>query len=353
MPTLPQFEFRLNQILRCMLGKLSVVQAHSFFVSTEPRPICLSRACVRLAEDTLRKGVTQMLATDGAAVERFLSTQNPTEDVSSGRIWERHASDQMGLSFSKNSLELLIWLTAESFVQTKLHPRIEPERYTLGDRLLEWLLATRTGEQFPLSRFLLMPTIQANPLIRLTLPHQLTARFALERSEIPGVETDWAEWFSPQNSWLLEALQSRLAKAVAESDRKKLALDDPAKIRTLGELQTQEAARFLETADSTGRRDLGIFLLRGARDCLNHPIPADRIDVSALTLNERTATYSADLSLFQTVQRLQTWQQEARSAGFYDEGYRASQHWKSIWDALDGDTIAARATELLQSTCII
>jgi hypothetical protein len=45
---------------------------------------------------------------------------------------------------------------------------------------------------------------------------------------------------------------------------------------------------------------------------------------------------------------LEGWQQRARSVGYFDEDYQASQLWKEGWEAADGDRIAARARQAVE-----
>jgi hypothetical protein len=45
---------------------------------------------------------------------------------------------------------------------------------------------------------------------------------------------------------------------------------------------------------------------------------------------------------------LQRWERKARSVGYFDEDYQASQLWKADWEAADGDETAARAHRVLE-----
>ena len=40
---------------------------------------------------------------------------------------------------------------------------------------------------------------------------------------------------------------------------------------------------------------------------------------------------------------LARWQKQARTVGYFDEGYAGSQMWKADWEAADGDATAAPA----------
>jgi hypothetical protein len=41
------------------------------------------------------------------------------------------------------------------------------------------------------------------------------------------------------------------------------------------------------------------------------------------------------------MRRMGEWNQKARATGYFDEGYAASQIWKSDWEHLDGDRLCA------------
>jgi hypothetical protein len=46
--------------------------------------------------------------------------------------------------------------------------------------------------------------------------------------------------------------------------------------------------------------------------------------------------------------RLQRWERQARSVGYFDENYAASQLWKSDWEYWHGDQLCRRAHILLR-----
>jgi hypothetical protein len=45
---------------------------------------------------------------------------------------------------------------------------------------------------------------------------------------------------------------------------------------------------------------------------------------------------------------LESWQERARSIGYFDDDYAASQMWKEDWETLAGDRIAERARAAVQ-----
>ena len=46
--------------------------------------------------------------------------------------------------------------------------------------------------------------------------------------------------------------------------------------------------------------------------------------------------------------RLQQWERRARSVGFFDEGYHASQLWKADWERFEGDVLTERAQAVIR-----
>ncbi|HLW63978.1 MAG TPA: hypothetical protein VKS79_01585, partial [Gemmataceae bacterium] len=72
-------------------------------------PKCLSPNCVHLVRDSLSKGCVLYLAKAGGwRRERHLQKGQPA----TGRLWERTAPEELGLSFTVQSLHFLVWLTA-------------------------------------------------------------------------------------------------------------------------------------------------------------------------------------------------------------------------------------------------
>ncbi|MBL8800036.1 MAG: hypothetical protein JNM56_39500, partial [Planctomycetia bacterium] len=63
---------------------------------------------------------------------------------------------------------------------------------------------------------------------------------------------------------------------------------------------------------------------------------------------DRVETYRAALALVNRVERFQHWERQARSVGYFDEGYAASQLVKAEWERWAGDELAARAQRIIR-----
>ena len=349
MPALKQFEYDLNLILRCVLGDLPVAQIHSQLVRSIPKPPCLSRACVELVKSTLASGMTKFLSAEGSSQRRFLNA-NRNEEIASGRVWERHESDSLGLEFSRNTLDLLIWLTSEEIVRTRAKPRFSRRIATLGDSVFEWMLIERIHEEFKPTPLLDLHQFQVNPLVRLMLPGALFVQRNVSHATTDLPAADFGPWLQPSATWLLEVLQDQMFQSVLRVERFKRNLSEAKKIQELGEIQADAMNRLIDAADLAGRHDLCRFILRSGHYLLRggRKSPVARIDVTGLTMADRARTYAADLSLFHCFQRLHAWHESMRGVSFYDENYQASQLWKSSWDDHNGDFVQQRSSALIQ-----
>ncbi len=61
---------------------------------------------------------------------------------------------------------------------------------------------------------------------------------------------------------------------------------------------------------------------------------------------ERVEAQRAALAFLRSLGRLQAWERQARNVGYFDEGYAASQLWKSEWEAHGGDTLCNQVSEI-------
>ena len=60
-------------------------------------------------------------------------------------------------------------------------------------------------------------------------------------------------------------------------------------------------------------------------------------------LAERLEVHRLALTLPRHLERLQRWQRKARGIGYLDDDYALNQVWKSDWEQIGGDDLAARA----------
>src|ERR1700677_4911044 len=101
---LSRFESNLVLITRYFVSGLSAAQAHPLIFQALPRPHCLSRQCVALVQDALAKGCTRLLATGGGwRRQRYLRGNR----IADGRLWQRTPPAELGLHFSRHTLEML------------------------------------------------------------------------------------------------------------------------------------------------------------------------------------------------------------------------------------------------------
>jgi hypothetical protein len=343
MRAVSSFEANLLRILHGFLGRAPLPQIQPLVLRSEPRPRCLSRDCAELVKDSLAKGTVWLLATRGGwRSERFLRNGQ----LSAGRLWQRTRPEDLGLAFSLNSLDFLMWITAID--PTEKTPqgwrRLEGTELTLGDRFLMFL-AYQTLREIPaisswLRRF------AGHPLCRLAFPQDFPAAAPLDANR-------FALWMHGQGACLLEAMQHRLADNWIHMERSKPRLVQPHAMLALGHSQEQTLDAFLTAAAAAGRRDLARFLLAAAVRLLASEPPASAwvaaLDVGGLRMADRAEVYRAATAFLRRLETLEAWQRHARGVSFLDEDYAASQLWKSDWDEFQGDQVVRRAHAIVHA----
>jgi hypothetical protein len=129
-------------------------------------------------------------------------------------------------------------------------------------------------------------------------------------------------------------------------------ISDAARMLALGQIQDATLQSFLAAVHAAGRWDLARFLLRASAVLLAGNPVASRwtagLNVTGLRLAERTEAYRAALALLRRLEDLQKWDVEARTVGYFDEGYAASQLWKADWEKYDGEELCRRAQAILR-----
>jgi hypothetical protein len=154
--------------------------------------------------------------------------------------------------------------------------------------------------------------------------------------------------FEGQRAIFLECLQTHLEQRWLRSERLKGQIGDWKKMRQQGRAEFVAIQAFLAAAEKANRADLARFVLRanatlfssemmpvfwtGGLQGSGPPRLADRLD-----------TQRSALAVPRQMETLERWQQRARSIGFFDSDYQATQLWKSEWEACHGDRVAARA----------
>ena len=338
MKAVSRFEANLLRVLRGVLLQTPAEHLAPVLDKPLPRPKCLSRDTVALIEDSLRKGCVQWLAKRAWMRERFLRDGKPV----AGRLWERTAPAQLGLTFSPAALEFLVQLVSGTIGASV--PKVEDA--TIGDRLLccltfDTLKATAAGEVLRKK----WTPLHEDGLCRLAFLDELGDvghRFRI----------DWRTWTSGPGTSVLETLQGWLAERWLELERKKETISTPARMRKIGATQERVFGEYLDALDGAERRDLARCFLDAARRLLPEPPSARRwiarLDVTRERLADRQRLYLEALAFVRQLERLRTWQRQALGVGYSDEGYPASQLWKADWERFDGDRLCAHADAIVR-----
>ena len=327
MKKLSRFEANLLGIVHGVLQRAPLEKVLPLVTARVARPTCLSRDAVVLLQDTLAKGTVWLLAREGWRRERFVRGSQ----VADGRLWQRTFPADLGLAFSQHALGFLIWLTAWTPEEKEFPAGPPAEELTTADRLLFFLTyrvlrGTAVGQTLRRIDF-----IAGDGLCRLMFPDDF--------KKPPG-SLDWKSWTSSPASCILECLQGPLAQRWIEIELAKERIAEAARMTELGKVQERTLHGFLTAAHEAGRWDLARFLLRTASVLLAGNPAARRwiggLNVQGLRLAERTDAYRAALVLLRHVEQLQKWEAQARTVGYFDEGYAASQLWKADWEKYDG-----------------
>lgn len=343
-PAVPRFEYNLLRLLRFLLGHMPAEQAAVLVSARLPAPPCLSRTCVRLAQDTLAKGlVLHLVQSGGWRDDRHLRGGRPV----GGRVWERLSLDVRRLDFSEHPLRFLIWLAAERVVDTKEPWDAPLNELTPGDELFFATAFDALG-QIPEAA----PVVAAKTAFRRNPLCWLYAPSAFAGDE--PVPPDFTPSMSGTRAAILECLQHALVRRWLHSERTKGQIGDWKTMRQQGRAEFSALSAFLSAAHAAGRPDLARFVLRAASALLLAPgelTPAfwtgGLQGHGPQRLADRLDTQRAALALPRLFDVLQGWDRKARVVGYFDEGYAASQLWKADWEAVRGDDAAVRARQVL------
>ncbi len=329
MRILNRFEHDLLRIAYCLVGQASRAEALPLMRGGIPRPACLDRDTIELLQAALAKGVVRLLARQGWQRERFLRGEQPVE----GRLWQRWRPEELGMAFSVASLELLIWLTTRHApdLPSRRAARKRPET-TLGDRFIAFL-AFRAVENTPVAEEMRrLPAVVDNSLCRLAFPQEF--------ADGSHPSSDWSPWITGPGVPVFEALQQELGQRWVRIEENKMQSTRVENILNVGLAQRRVLEGLLDALERAGRRDLARFLLMAGSRLLRGGLPADallaRIDRKGMTMGQRAAVSAAAFAFLRIYERLEQWEQQARSVGYFDEGYAASQLWKADWERFGG-----------------
>jgi hypothetical protein len=340
--SISRFEANLLRILHCFLKRAPLEQALPLLFNPLPRPKCLSRAAVELVQDALAKGcMTFLVRSGGWRHQRQLRGERVVE----GRLWERTPPEELGLVFSRQALEFLIWLTAGQYRDPRTKWGPPEEELAPGDQLLFYLAHDALRDIDIVKSLRGRPVLARHGLCRLAFADDYA-----DGSTLP--EPDLACWTRGVRACILESVQSQLAERWIQMERSKEQIDECRRMRLLGQRQEQVLVTFLTAVETAGRRDLARFLLQAAARLLRDNPPAQawvgRLDVRGLRVADRMETYRAALTFLRHLDRLQQWDRQARSIGFFDEGYAAGQWWKAEWEREEGDALCNKARAIIR-----
>ncbi len=343
MMTVSRFEANLLHLLYYFLGREPIERAARLLENRMSPPPCLSRPAVQLVQDALAKGCPERLARRGGwRVARHLRG----EKIVQGRLWQRTAPAELGLKFSRQTLELLSWLTAcQPGDKEPAWPLREAE-LTPGDLLLLFFVhegLRGLADNWGADKLRQRPGFARHGLCRLAYPEDFTGQVG---------SPDFAPWTTGLGACMLEALQPELAARWVQVEGGKERLADPGQMLRLGQEQDRVLTAFLDAVEQAGRLDLARFLLRAVADLLgphaNAGMWAGSLRLEGLRLADRAAAYAGALAFLRQLDRLRSWERRARTVGYFDEGYQASQLWKADWEFYQGDQLHERAQGILR-----
>lgn len=337
------FEAALLRLLHLLLRRDPGRYALLILLEQLNRPPCLMRTAVELIEDTLARGCVAILARGGWRRERFLKNGQAVE----GRLWERHATEELTLQFSHHTLKALIWLTADNPRERRqAWPEMPAAELTPADRFLLYLLCDAVHGSELACALRTWDALAGNLLCRLAFP----VTFA----EVPvplGVDLA-APWLTGVGAAILEALQQELRQRCLETERQKSETIDWQQMQRLGQEQERTLGNLLAGLQRVGRPDLARFLLAALHQLL--PVnPQLHWWVQHLTtlgprLADRVETGRQALALVRQLATLHQWFQDARLVRFFEDGYPMAQFFMAEWERWEGNTLHERATQLLR-----
>ncbi len=340
-----RFEANLLRLLGFFLRREPPERALPLLESQCPAPPCLQRNAVDLIQDALGKGCVHLLARVGGwRRERFLRQGRAVE----GRLWERSAPHELGLTFSAHTMRFLIWITANRLDGANPPWHASHDDLTLGDLLL--LYFAHDGLCKLQSGLDATKLLGKEPFVR----HALCwLAYPGDFSSVPSnIRPNFAPWTNGVGASIFEALQPELERRWIDVESSKARLADPQVMLALGAAQERGLTAFLDAIEREGRMDLARFLLRSAAALLGpHARPemwTERLKLAGRRLADRAAIYRAATSFLRTMDRLQSWERRARGIGYFDDEYVASQSWKADWEQVQGDILTERARAIVK-----
>jgi FtsH ternary system domain X6 len=342
-----KFEYDLLRILNLIFGQFDVQQGLALVKSKASRPSTLSPNCVAVAQRNLAKGLVLFLIRSGGwRSESFLENRSPK----SGRIWDRVALDIRKLVFSEAPLDFLIWITANNPADTKE----KPEKWdafgelTAADELFFALAGLAFRNDSTIYEILkLKNAFSNNPIAWLLHPSDFVSGPAIAPPNFQAI-------FTGTRAAILECLQPILTKHWLASERTKSNITDWTLMDRQGAAELAMFTRFLEQAEKSQRLDLARFLLRTLSELFRNQTPDATFWTGGLALKQptrladRIATQRNALAVVQQAELFARWDRAARSVGYFDEEYQASQLLKEDYEAANVADFAAKVKRALE-----
>lgn len=342
MKLVSRFEYNLLKITQYFFGRVPTTYAITLLQKKMDLPNNLSEVATKLVKDHLSKGCVLYLAKSGGWIP---DTYLRKTKMSEGRLWSRTEAKNLSISFSEHSLRFLMWITAFNPADTKSHWVVSSDDLTVGDWLLFFLVykSIRTTE---LGKFFIDRCgFFDNVLIRLMYPQDFAV---VKQQEV----YNYKMWSQNVGSFVVECIQPELTESWIQTERSKAIIKDPAKMLQIGESQSFILEGFLKEIEKVERRDLVKFLYKVFAKILTPGVDSKfwngSLDNKVGKLSDRTRITQASLALIRQAERLYRWEQEARSVGYFDEGYDASQLVKRDWEKWNGDSCLAQAQRVIK-----
>src|SRR5262249_35314129 len=301
MQNVSRFEANLLRLLYYFLRREPIERALPLVEGRCDPPKSISAGAVRLVKDALAKGCTFLLAQRGGwRDERFLRKTKPV----GGRLWHRTAPEDLGLTFSKATIDFLVWITAARPGDPKPAWGPSHDSLTHGDLLL--LFFAHEG---------LRDTVEGlgAPTLRKRAPYAHHAlcwlAYPEDFKEVPAeLAPRFDPWIKGVGACILEALQPDLAARWIHVEASKEKIEQPPVMRALGASQDRILDAFLSAIEKANRRDLARFLLKAGYHLLGphaHPgMWTGSLQMTGQRLADRAATYQAGVALLRHFDRL-------------------------------------------------
>ena len=285
-------------------------------------------SAMALVQQTLARGVAMQLIRRGGWQTRRSLALRPGQAPQPirGRLWDRHQPIP-ALHFGPASFALLAWLVREDVAR----PNRELDRHpqtTIADDLLHYFamehLLRVGGRPHEHAGFRL------SPLTQLGFPDALARESAL-----PSVEFDELVG-APEHAFVLEALQSDLARRWVELERTKGTIESLEAMILLGDAQRSVLGRLFAALERAkpARRELAGFVVEAGYQ-LVHRGPDRRWWTASLDtrapLAQRQRAFAAAAALLDALSRLGRWVDEAGLVAHFDDDYAAAQMLLVSW----------------------